>query len=256
MTEENKIQILVVEDDSGTALRTESLIYALGYKLLKTVDNSEEALEVIKEQKPDILVMDIDIKGALNGIEVVAKVKDLQIPVIFVTGFDQEKYYEKARKTQPAAYLVKPFSKFTFQTALENAILGLSKKSIGNPGIKQSTEDNDEEWADEVWLKDSFFIKRNNLLYKVKIDDIQYIQSEGNYCEIISNKKHAVKISLVQLLKKLPASRFVRIHQRCVIKADMIDNIDISTNQVYVGGKSLPLGPKYKEDILRIADRL
>ena len=243
-----KIRILVVEDDPDTSLRMESLIFSLGYEVLKPVDNSEDAITSIKEQRPDILVMDIDIKGELNGIEVVEQIKKLQIPVIFVTGFNQEKYYAKARKTQPAAYLVKPFNKFTFQTALENAILSLGEKQeLGNKG---------KDWPDEVWLKDSFFIKRNNLLYKVKVDEIQYIQSEGNYCDIISNKKHAVKISLTQLLKKLPANTFIRIHQRYVIKADLIENIDISTNQVFVGGKSLPIGPKYREHILKIADRL
>ena len=249
----NNIRILIVEDDPDTALQTESLIYTLGYELLPTVNNSQAALKAIQESEPDVILMDTDIKGALNGIQVIEKIQPSEIPVIFTTDYEQESYYEMARKMQPSAYLIKPYSKYTFQTALENAIIQLSqKKQSSVDDVRQSRT----EWNNEVWLKDSFFIKRNNLLQKVRIEDIQYIQSEGNYCEIFSIRKHAVKISLAQILRKLPAKHFVRIHQRCVINADLIDNIDLSTNQIYVGGKSLPLGPKYKHGLLNIANRL
>ena len=253
---ENNIHILLVEDDPDTLLRMEALIFSLGYKSLTAVDNSNDALLHIQKNKPDLLVMDIDINGDLNGIEVVNKIKNLQIPVIFVTGHDDDAFYKKAQETQPIAYLIKPFNKFTFQSALENAILSLSKKSNQSSLADGSIEREANEWSEQVWLKDSFFIKRNNLIFKVKIDDIRHIQSEGNYCEIISNKKHVVKISLSQLLKKLPANRFIRIHQRYVVQAELIDNIDISNNLIYVDGNGLPLGPKYKEDILKIANRL
>ena len=242
------IKIIVVEDDPSTALRTESLIYALGYQLVGPVDNSEGALKLIAKENPDILVMDIDINGALNGIEVVEKVKHLRIPVIFTTGLQDEATYQRARKTMPAAYLIKPFDKFTFQSALENVIWNMSQNKTTKTEIKK--------WEQDVMLNNSFFIKRNNLLQKVNIDDIQYIQSEGNYCDIFSNKKHAVKMSLIQILKKLPQNKFIRIHQRFIIQTDLIDNIDISTNQIYVGGKSLPLGPKYKEEIMNVVNRL
>ena len=251
----DKIKILLVEDDPDITLRMEALIFSLGYDLLSPVDNSEDALLSIRKNQPDVLVMDIDIGGQLNGIEVVEKVKDQQIPVIFVTGHDEGEYYEKARQTQPLAYLVKPFNKFTFQTALENAIVRLSMQAEqSTPNTKD--DEQADQWSEEVWLKNSFFIKRNNLIYKVKIQDIRYIQSEGNYCEIISTKKHAVKISLTQLLKKLPSTQFIRIHQRYAVQAELIENINLSDNLIYLGNTNLPIGPKYKVHILRIADRL
>lgn len=244
----DKIKILLVEDDPKTTLRMEALIYSIGYELIPSVDNSEDAIKSINEKKLDVLVMDIDIKGSLDGIQVVELIKGNEIPVIFVTGFDDDKHYQRAKKSQPVAYLIKPFNKLTFQAALENAILNLSKK--------EKPETDQSDWSGEVWLKDCFFVKRNNLLYKIKIDDIQFIQSEGNYCHIISMKKHPVKISLTQILKKLPPKRFVRIHQRFVIQANLIDNIDTYNNQVYLGGKGLPIGPKYRDNVLNIASRL
>lgn len=249
-----KVRILLIEDDPKVALRTEALIFSLGYDLLKTVDNSEDAIHVIRQQNPDILVMDIDIKGKLNGIEVAEQVSVLQIPIVFVTGHNEQKYYDLAKQVQPVAYLVKPFNKFTFQSALENAVIGLSKNE--NLHSPESKKDASEEWIGEVWLKKSFFIKRNNLLQKVKIEDIHYIQSDGNYCDIITNKKFAVKTSLVQLLRRLPANQFVRIHKSYIIQADLIENIDMTSNEVYIGGATIPLGPKYREDILKIVDRL
>jgi len=242
------IKVLIVEDDPNVSLRIESIIHALGYNLLSPVDNSEDALSAIEKKDPDVLLLDIDIKGKLDGIQVAEAIKEKEIPIIFITGYDQEQFYNRAKGLQPTAYLIKPFNKLSLQAALENAVLSLSKDDIAG---KKSPD-----WDDEVWLKDSFFIKRNNLLYKVNIDDIQYIQSEGNYCDIFTDKKHTSKISLTKFLEKLPTHQFVRIHQRFVIQAKLIENIDLFNNQVFVGKKGLPIGPKYRDSLTNLAERL
>jgi len=116
---------------------------------------------------------------------------------------------------------------------------------------KKDNEEHKKEDDDQSFLKGSFFVKKNNLLYNLKIDDIIYIKSEGNYCDIITTEKFAIKKSLTQLLKQLPSARFVRIHQRYAIQLDQIDFIDTRLNQISVGGKNLPLGPKFKDDLLK-----
>ena len=242
------IKVLIVEDDPDTSLRIESIIHALGYHILPSVDNSEDALMAVENSNPDVLLLDIDIKGDLDGIQIAQAVKEKEIPIIFITGFEQEYFYNKAKKLQPVAYLIKPFNKLSLQAAIENAVISLSKN--------QFEEKDSSDWDEEVWLKDSFFIKRNNLLYKVNVDDIQYIQSEGNYCDIFTDKKYTTKISLSKLLEKLPKYKFIRIHQRYSIQAKLIENIDLYNNQVFVGGKGLPIGPKYREYLTKLADRL
>ncbi len=248
MKEHSNISILIIEDESQEALRTESLIYSLGYKVLGCYDNAKDGIKNIREKRPDALVVDINIKGNRNGIELVEEVKDLSIPVIFTTGLQEKDIFKKAQETQPVAYLVKPFNKLTFQSALENALFNRTESSL--------SDDNKNDLTQEVWLKDSFFIKRNNLLQKVKIDDINYIQSEGNYCDIFSDKKHVVKMSLTQILRKLPQDRFLRIHQRYVVHLDKINTIDINHNEIHIGKNEIPIGPSFKDQVFKHLNRL
>jgi len=242
------IKIQIVEDDPSVSLRIESIVHALGYDLLPPVDNSEDALNAIEMKNPDVILMDIDIHGKLDGIQVAENVKNKEIPIIFITGHDEDYFYNRAKNLQPVAYLVKPFNKLSLQAALETAILNLSKAV--------SKEEGQVDWDSQVWLKNAFFVKRNNLLHKINVEDIQYIQSEGNYCDILAKKKHPAKISLTKLLDKLPSDQFIRIHQRYAIQAKLIENIDLYNNQVFINGKGLPIGPKYKDEVTHIAKRL
>jgi len=116
---------------------------------------------------------------------------------------------------------------------------------------KKRKEEDEKSKDQKAILKGSFFVKKNNLLYNLKVDDILYIKSEGNYCDIFSIEKFAIKISLTQLLKQLPQEQFVRIHQRYVIQLDKINFIDTRSNEICVGGNKLPMGPKFKDDILK-----
>lgn len=244
------IKIQIVEDDASVSLRIESIVHALGYDLLPAVDNSEDALDAIEMKDPDIILMDIDIHGNLDGIQVAENVKNKEIPIIFITGHDEDYFYNRAKNLQPVAYLVKPFNKLSLQAALETAILNLSKAVSKEEVVDQVN------WDSQVWLKDAFFVKRNNLLHKINVEDIQFIQSDGNYCDIVAKKKHPAKISLTKLLEKLPSDQFIRIHQRFAIQATLIENIDLYNNQIFINGKGLPIGPKFKDEVTHIAKRL
>lgn len=116
---------------------------------------------------------------------------------------------------------------------------------------KKRKEEDQKPKDQKAILKGSFFVKKNNLLYNLKVDDILYIKSEGNYCDIFASEKFAIKISLTQLLKQLPQDDFVRIHQRYVIQLNKIGFIDTRTNEISVGGNNLPMGPKFKDEILK-----
>src|SRR5690606_20182622 len=78
-------KILIVEDNPGFALEMEILVKEAGYDLIGVVNNSEDALEMVRSKKPDLVVMDINIMGKKNGVEVAKEIKDDEVPVIFVT---------------------------------------------------------------------------------------------------------------------------------------------------------------------------
>jgi len=242
----NKFKILIVEDDPGSMLTLESAIYKLGYTDILTTDNSESALEIIEKESPTLLLLDIEIKGSLSGIQVAQKITHLRIPVIFITGMNDQKVHEEAKTVGPYAYLIKPFNILTLETAINNVIESINLK-------KQSTIEEEEDLV----LKDSFFIKNGTTLQKVKFSDIRWIQSEGNYCTLFTNpKKYAIRISLSRLIKRLPPDTFVRIHKSYLIQAALITRIDTFNSEVYIGSDCLPLGRTYKDDLLDQLNRI
>lgn len=120
--------ILIVEDERIVALDIKRQLIKLGYKVLAVVSTGEEAILKVNEKKPDIIIMDIFLKGKLNGIEAASLIKKVfNIPIIFLTASTDTKTFEAAQSVDPAGYIIKPFHieevKVTIETALHKAII-------------------------------------------------------------------------------------------------------------------------------------
>lgn len=113
-------KIMVVEDESIVALNLQRRLIRLGYDVPCIAASHDQAMRGVTETQPDIVLMDINISGEIDGIETAAKIK---APVIYLTAYSEEKTLERAKATKPYGYLVKPFSErelhATIQMALE-----------------------------------------------------------------------------------------------------------------------------------------
>lgn len=104
-------------------------------------------------------------------------------------------------------------------------------------------------------LQDSFFIRNNYTLIRVRVKDVWWVHADGNYCYVVtSEKKYIVKSSLKKLLSRLPVSLFVQIHKGYVVQIECIEKVDIKENVVMVCDTPLPLGRIYKEQLLENLD--
>ncbi|MEM1322236.1 MAG: response regulator transcription factor [Bacteroidota bacterium] len=234
-------KILLVEDDLSYALEIEMLIDELGHRLLEVAHNPPTALKVVKRELPNLALVDINLSGAFLGVELAEELSLMGIPIIFITAYNDREIYDKAKHLDPFAYLIKPFDKITLQSIIE---------SLSNV-IAQTAEKGNLLNSTGRSIHDHFFVKSNSQLFKVFIADIQWIHSEGNYCTIQTRqKKYAIKISLTKIKQQLPEKQFLQIHRGFIIQLSLITNIDISSNEVFIGQKALPLGRKYKKQLL------
>ncbi|HEY0796705.1 MAG TPA: response regulator [Acidisarcina sp.] len=117
-------RILVVEDERIVGLHLRQQLIKLGYKVIAVVSSGEDALKIVKERKPDVVLMDIHIDGDIDGIETAGRLPpEAGIPVIYLTAFAGESTLQRARATKPYGYMMKPFSErelhATIQMALE-----------------------------------------------------------------------------------------------------------------------------------------
>lgn len=115
--------ILIVEDEVIVAMEIESRLRKLGYRIAGSVRTGEDAIETARRERPDVLLMDIMLAGAMDGIEAAERITgDLGIPVVYLTAYADDEILRRAKLTEPFGYLVKPFEERELHTALEIAL--------------------------------------------------------------------------------------------------------------------------------------
>jgi CheY-like chemotaxis protein len=127
MGQKKKGRVLIVEDDMLLSMVEERIIEKLGYEVVGKLVYGEEAVDKVDELNTDVIVMDISLKGDMDGIEAMEKIREKSdIPVIYLSGSTDRYHYERARKTNFIAYLKKPVTSSDLKDPLENAVEELS----------------------------------------------------------------------------------------------------------------------------------
>jgi len=115
--------ILVVEDESIIAIDIRNRVLNLGYGVSGAVATGEDAIAIAEETLPDLVLMDIKLRGEMDGVEAASRIRlDLDIPVVYLTAYANASTLERAKFTEPFGYLVKPFEDTELQAALEIAL--------------------------------------------------------------------------------------------------------------------------------------
>lgn len=238
----SKVKIGVVEDEVIIADSLCAILEQLGYEVLEPASSYNEGLELCKRDNPDIILLDINLNGKKDGIDLAWKIKeDFDIPFIFLTANADTATVERAKQTDPPAYLVKPFNKDDLYTSIEICLHNSAKK-------KQSiSEANNNDG--NYFIKDAIFIKDGYYFHKVYFKDILYMESDNNYVNVyLANKTHIVRTSLNLYLKHFDSQKFFRIHRSYVINVNHIETIN--TDNVIINEKELPIGKTFRDELL------
>ncbi len=250
-----KVNVLIVEDEAIVSLGLEDTLVSENYHVAGIADCGKEALRIVETEVVDLMLLDIHIKGDWDGIETARRltaVKD--IPFIFLTAFTDDETVERAKKTSPAAYLVKPYQPRNLLITIDLALHNFAFRKANAPSkvipLHPGKQSVDVQKEALLSFNEAVFIKQNYKFHKVPMDEIYFIEAEGNYTHIITKDlKYVLRLSLNDVLDKLRSQGFVRIHRSYAINMKHLDTFsDIS---VFIGGRELPLSRHYKEDFLR-----
>ena len=115
-------KIMVVEDENIIALDIKNRLKSLGYNVAAVVPSGEEAIRIIKEVNPDLVLMDIVLRGDIDGVQAAESIsRDYNIPVIFLTSYSDESTLKLAHRISPYGYLIKPFNENELKVKIEKA---------------------------------------------------------------------------------------------------------------------------------------
>jgi PAS domain S-box-containing protein len=115
-------KILIVEDETIEALDIKKMLESFGYDVPSVVLSGETAVETVKKIRPDLILMDIILKGKLDGISAAKKIQEFNIPIIFLTAHSDDEAVERAKKTEPYGYLIKPYDPLDLKNTVEFAL--------------------------------------------------------------------------------------------------------------------------------------
>jgi DNA-binding LytR/AlgR family response regulator len=227
------IKIGVVEDEMIIAASIVSTLKKLNYTVANTASNYKAAIEMIEKEDLQLLLLDINLGGKKDGIDIATYVRThYTLPIIFLTAHSDIGTVQRAKTVKPNAYLLKPFTKDDLYTAIEIAFSSY------------------DESSDKQLKKDSIILKSGYDYIKLKFSEIIFIESNDNYVSInIGAEKPLVSRStLSEMTDKLPSSTFTRINRSVIINHAFIKKVE--TDQVHVGDAGFSITPKSRQELL------
>lgn len=223
--------LCIAVDDEPKALDVLSIHAAKAPEidLVRTFTNPKDALAFLKDNFVDLIFLDINMPG-ISGLQFVEKLQSKPY-IIFTTAYSE--YAIDSYNFEAVDYLLKPIEFDRFYKAINKV-----KKQIQLNSLQQDS-----------LLSKFIFVKDGYKQIKICIEDILYIQSEGNYLNIVSNnEKVLVRMTFQSLMEKLPANLFFRVHLSYVVNFSHIQKIE--DNHIFIHDTKIPMGIKYKEKLL------
>jgi DNA-binding LytR/AlgR family response regulator len=240
------VNILVVEDESIVSKDIQMSLKKLGYNVVGAASNGDKALELAKEFEPDLVLMDIMLKGKKNGIEVAAEIKEiLDIPVVFLTAYADESTLNKAKVTEPYGYIIKPFKEVDIQTSIEMALYKHKK-------VSEVIKERDWLFAlvDTKTADNMVFVKSKSKMVKLKTSEIIFVEALKDYVTInTANGRYTIHSTMKEIQNKLSEKEFIRIHRSYIVQIQKIATVE-GTNLTIEGHKEpLPIGASFKDNL-------
>ena len=252
------IRALIVDDEPLARTGVQQLIDPLDdVTIVGEATDGDEAVREIAAQEPDLVFLDVQMPE-MSGLEVVREVGVEDMPLtIFVTAYDQ--YALEAFEAHALDYLLKPIEEDRFDEAMERAREQLRRAEADT--LNQQLQGLLREYADEEDRDaiERFTVRSRDRIYFVDIEDVQWIESEGDYVALHDGEDaHLVRKTMKKLEEQLPSDQFLRVHRSYIVNVDYIEELrplDHGTYQLRMAsGTPLKTSRGYSDNIDALLD--
>lgn len=238
----NKVKVAIVEDESIIAEDLSDILEEQNYEVVGIAKSFASGLELINSQYPDIILLDIKIKGDLDGIDLAVKVREeYHLPFVFISSHSDSTTVQRAATVNPYGYLIKPFEDDDVIVAIEIAMSNFAKEN-------SISEDN-------FVLNNCLFVREKNLSVKVACPEILFIKADGNYSIIQTEKRsYTLRATLKDIYPKLPSGGFFRTHKSYIVNLENLSAVN--SDSIYIKDYELPIGRQQLSELTKKLNKL
>lgn len=216
--------ILLVEDDFLNRRLSKKVLAENGYIILEA-KNTNEAINILQKELITLAILDINLgENEDNGITLGQQIKDkFSVPFIYLTAYENPEIIKQAVITSPYSYLTKPFKNSDLIASVEIAIRQSSSQPKRKPFI---------------------YVKDGEYSVELATDEINYIESDGNYLFFYTNEKiYKLRSTIKKMMEELSNSTFVQTHRAYIVNKKKIEKF--SNRSLMINGIDLPISEKY-----------
>ncbi len=236
----HNLKIGIVEDDLIIAEALIEMLQESGYTVTEPATRYSEAIAMIEADKPDLLLLDINLPGRLNGIAIARTIREsFNIPFIFLTANTDFDTIERVKEVQPSAFLAKPVTKAQLYAAVEVALATYVTNS-------RTENDESEQKPDFLFIKEGYGYK------KIKHDELIFVQAEQNYLhlQLANGKNYALRQTLGDFYESMSNDMFIRTHRGFIAAIDKIK--EVSADELLMEqGYRVPISKTYRADVMK-----
>ncbi len=232
----DQVKILIVEDDIVQSLKMAQDLKSMNYQVVGRAVNAQKAMELILQESPDLILVDINLTGRPGDYTGIALGKQITekhaLPFIYITAMEDNATFQNAISSKPQHYIVKPYRKEELYRAIEIAML------------------NFVQTAEPATPDDFIVVKDNHYLRKIFFKDITWIEAAKDLKKIHTTKTNHFAVAwatMEELEEKLKADTFVRIHRSYIVNLDHVSRY--KGGYVHILDEKISVGRAYKDNL-------
>lgn len=233
----DSIEVLIVEDKSLVAAAITAMLEKHNLTVIGNCRSGEEAIKLCEQITPDLILMDIELAGAMDGISTAEMIHQrAAIPIIYLSDYTDRKTVDRAKKTLPANYLSKPFQEVDLIRAIDIAF-------HHHKATQQETSPS--------LLEGFIFVRTDNQAYKkLAYSDILYLKADRAYCHIITEKDTLIlSTSMNHIQEQLAQRIFIKVHRSYVVNINKITGIE--GRQIHIGKHRIQMNEESHSELLK-----
>lgn len=220
--------ILLVEDDFLNRRLAKKILLVSNYLVLEA-KNANEALDLIKKESIDLIILDINLgENEQDGIEFGKQIKEkFNLPFIYLTAYESAEIVSKAVVTNPLSYLTKPYKNIDLIASVELALRQSEHIQKHKPFI---------------------VVKDDDYIVELPLEEINYIESDGNYLLFCTDKKsYKLRSTIKQMIEDLPRNFFIQVHRAYIVNKFKIEKYN--TKSLIVNNVEIPISKSFFNQI-------